>query len=129
MKPCALCQAATTRPLRWEGDAVVAFNDHYPSATGHVLVVPRRHVARLAELLTTERDEMWGAAMTLIDDLSRDHSSSGFTVGVNDGSAAGQTVPHVHLHVIPRTDGDTANPRGGIRWAIPETADYWTAAS
>jgi diadenosine tetraphosphate (Ap4A) HIT family hydrolase len=49
-----------------------------------------------------------------------------FTVGINDGPAAGQTVPHVHLHLIPRSEGDVPDPRGGIRWVLPETADYWT---
>jgi diadenosine tetraphosphate (Ap4A) HIT family hydrolase len=50
----------------------------------------------------------------------------GFNLGINDGRAAGQTVPHVHLHVIPRFLGDSPDARGGIRWVLPETADYWS---
>jgi diadenosine tetraphosphate (Ap4A) HIT family hydrolase len=49
----------------------------------------------------------------------------GFNVGLNDGAAAGQTIPHVHVHIIPRWEGDVEDPRGGIRWVIPEKARYW----
>ena len=50
----------------------------------------------------------------------------GYNLGINDGAAAGQTVMHVHMHVIPRYRGDRPDPRGGIRWIIPEKADYWS---
>ena len=50
----------------------------------------------------------------------------GYNIGINDGAAAGQTVMHAHMHVIPRYRGDRADPRGGIRWIIPEKADYWS---
>lgn len=50
----------------------------------------------------------------------------GYNIGINDGAAAGQTVMHVHMHVIPRYRGDRPDPRGGIRWIIPEKADYWS---
>ena len=54
------------------------------------------------------------------------HRPDGFNLGINDGAAAGQTVPHVHLHVIPRYAGDSPDPRGGLRWVLPEKADYWS---
>ena len=50
----------------------------------------------------------------------------GFNIGINDGAAAGQTVPHLHIHLIPRFQGDMSDPRGGVRWVIPEKADYWS---
>ncbi len=50
----------------------------------------------------------------------------GFNIGINDGEAAGQTVPHLHLHLIPRFTGDVPEPRGGIRWIFPDKADYWS---
>jgi diadenosine tetraphosphate (Ap4A) HIT family hydrolase len=49
----------------------------------------------------------------------------GYNIGINDGSAAGQTIPHLHIHLIPRYEGDMDDPRGGVRWIIPEKADYW----
>ena len=57
--------------------------------------------------------------------LAKEFSPAGFTVGVNDGEAAGQTVAHAHIHVIPRYEGDYPDPRGGIRWVLPEKAAYW----
>ena len=99
--------------------------DSNPLNPGHVLIVPRRHVASLFESTSAEREEM----LRLADDarriLNERHSPDGFNLGINDGPAAGQSVPHLHLHLIPRYRGDTADPRGGVRWIIPERAAYW----
>lgn len=117
---CALCVAAAERePKLALTEHSTAFCDAFPSAPGHTLIVPRRHVARIAELTYDEAADLWATALAQIND------ADGYTIGVNDGHAAGQTVPHVHLHVIPRTTGDVPDPRGGIRWAIPGTAAYW----
>jgi diadenosine tetraphosphate (Ap4A) HIT family hydrolase len=59
-------------------------------------------------------------------DLDEMFDPDGYNVGINDGAAAGQTVPHLHIHLIPRYQGDSEDPRGGVRWIIPEKADYWT---
>jgi diadenosine tetraphosphate (Ap4A) HIT family hydrolase len=56
----------------------------------------------------------------------RTHKPDGFNIGINEGPAAGQSVPHLHIHLIPRFLGDKKDPRGGVRWVIPEKADYWT---
>lgn len=58
--------------------------------------------------------------------LEREFSPASFNIGVNDGVAAGQTIPHLHMHLIPRYAGDVPDPRGGVRWLIPEKADYWS---
>ena len=58
--------------------------------------------------------------------VDHQHQPVGYNIGINDGAAAGQTVPHLHIHLIPRYDGDQPDPRGGVRWVIPEKADYWT---
>jgi diadenosine tetraphosphate (Ap4A) HIT family hydrolase len=123
-KPCPFCNPSPQR-IVVEGVAAIALWDSYPLNPGHVLIVPRRHVASWFEATTAEREEM----LRLADDARRivieRHAPDGFNLGVNDGAAAGQTVPHVHLHLIPRYLGDIADPRGGVRWIIPERARYW----
>ena len=57
--------------------------------------------------------------------IEAEHAPAGYNVGINDGEAAGQTIHHLHLHVIPRYEGDVEDPRGGIRWVLPERACYW----
>jgi diadenosine tetraphosphate (Ap4A) HIT family hydrolase len=59
--------------------------------------------------------------------LDAEFSPGGYNIGINDGAAAGQTVAHLHMHLIPRYIGDQPDPRGGVRWVIPEKADYWSA--
>jgi diadenosine tetraphosphate (Ap4A) HIT family hydrolase len=58
--------------------------------------------------------------------LIEEFRPAGYNIGINDGPAAGQTVPHLHIHLIPRYQGDVADPRGGVRWIIPKEADYWS---
>jgi diadenosine tetraphosphate (Ap4A) HIT family hydrolase len=96
-----------------------AFLDAFPSAPGHTLVIPTRHVRRLHDLERFEMVAMWDLARTTLGAGTCCH-----TVGFNDGVHAGQTVPHIHMHIIPRTEGDVPDPRFGIRWVIPETAEY-----
>jgi len=98
--------------------------DAFPVSPGHILIVPRRHSPTWNELTDVEKAWAWSAvdqAIALI--LSRD-SPDGFNVGFNLGSAAGQTVSHFHLHVIPRYAGDVHDPRGGVRHVIPSKANY-----
>ncbi len=92
---------------------------------GHTLVVPERHVASLFDLDAEERADVWRLVDEVRAALLESHGPDGFNVGVNDGAAAGQTVWHAHVHVIPRYAGDVPDPRGGIRWVVPETASYW----
>ena len=101
------------------------FRDGYPVAQGHTLVVPRLHVPSVFDLAPEAQAAVWKMVAQvraqLIDELHPD----GFTIGFNDGVAAGQTVMHAHVHVIPRWNGDVADPRGGVRWVIPDKAAYW----
>lgn len=91
---------------------------------GHTLVVPRRHVASVFGLSPTEQQELWGLLARVREALNERLRPDGFTIGINDGAAAGQTVGHAHIHVIPRRKGDVPDPRGGIRWVIPAKAAY-----
>lgn len=123
---CPFCSLPPERVLRANPHAL-ALRDGFPISPGHTLVIPRRHVASLADLNADEACALWallGEARAELDDAFK---PDGYNVGVNDGVAAGQTVMHLHVHLIPRYAGDRADPRGGVRWIIPEKADYWTA--
>jgi diadenosine tetraphosphate (Ap4A) HIT family hydrolase len=127
---CFFCRsvlAGRDRPLLAETSDVVAFEDNFGSGPGHTLVIPRRHVGRVLDLTDAEYADLFSVGRAQLRRLDA-AQPDGYTIGINDGPAAGQSVPHVHLHLIPRRHGDTANPRGGIRWAIPETAAYWEGA-
>jgi diadenosine tetraphosphate (Ap4A) HIT family hydrolase len=100
----------------------IAFLDAFPSAPGHTLLIPRRHVSLLADLSADEHTDLFGLLREVVVAMQDIEARS---IGVNDGALAGQTVPHVHLHVIPRRAGDVSDPRGGIRWVLPGTAAYW----
>lgn len=100
--------------------------DKFPVTPGHTLLIPRRTVLRFAELNGEERARL----LELVDWVQQHLAAmtpvpEGFNLGVNDGKAAGQTMPQFHFHVIPRRAGDVADPRGGLRWVIPEKAEYW----
>lgn len=108
------------------GDALAGrLPDAYPVADGHTLVVPRRHESDLFALAPAEWDAVWQLVADVKAELEVTYSPDGFNVGVNVGAAAGQTVAHAHVHVIPRFEGDVPDPRGGVRWVIPEKAPYW----
>jgi superfamily II DNA or RNA helicase/diadenosine tetraphosphate (Ap4A) HIT family hydrolase/SOS-response transcriptional repressor LexA len=107
-----------------------AIYDRFPVSPGHVLVITRRVVPTFFECTADEQAalmELVGEVKRLLD--QRDPKPNGYNVGFNSGAAAGQTVPHVHVHVIPRYAGDMADPRGGVRHVIPEKGNYLTRAA
>ena len=89
-------------------------------------MVPRTHVVSIFDLPPAVQSDLWDLVRQAREMMADSACPDGFTVGVNDGEAAGQTVPHAHIHVIPRFTGDVPDPRGGIRRVIPRKADYWT---
>jgi len=125
MKPCPFCTLPESRVIdRTQLGLVI--RDGFPISPGHTLIIPMRHVGSFFELEAAERSEL----LDLLDrskvGLDREFSPQGYNIGINDGLSAGQTVPHLHIHLIPRYRGDRSDPRGGVRWIIPEKADYWT---
>lgn len=124
MKPCPFCTPSPGEIIA-EHALAIAKCDAYPLTRGHCLVVPRRHVASFFECTAEER----AAMMELLDvaraRIDQQHTPDGYNIGLNNGAAAGQTVMHVHMHLIPRYAGDAADPRGGVRWIFPEKAVYW----
>jgi len=117
------CWPADRIWLESEGALVVP--DNYPAAEGHCLVLPRAHVQSLWDLSVDEQTEVWDLVAEARALLVERHAPDGFTVGVNDGLAAGQTIAHAHVHVIPRHLGDVSDPTGGLRGILPHKARYW----
>ncbi|WP_297490057.1 HIT family protein [Thermococcus sp.] len=97
--------------------------DSYPAGRGHLLVVPKRHVERWDELTWEEKAALIRGVEMAMKALKEALKPDGFNVGMNLGEAAGQTVPHLHVHVIPRWRGDCRKPRGGIRKAVLDLED------
>ena len=120
---CPFCDRASRAGLSSAHSR--AFPDAYPVTEGHTLVVPVRHVESVFELPAEELADLWRLVAEVRLELSASYRPDGFTIGVNDGAAAGQTIPHAHVHVIPRRRGDVPDPRGGLRWVIPDRAPYW----
>jgi len=122
-KRCPFC-AIDSREVICEHPLAFATMDTYPVSPGHALVIPRRHVASFFDTTPAERE----ALCALLDEtksvLDREHGPDGYNIGINGGAAAGQTVMHLHIHIIPRYAGDTGDARGGIRWIFPEKAAY-----
>lgn len=126
MRACPFCERIDADDVRVANGVAVAVPDAYPLAHGHTLVCPRRHVA---DLFTLD-DAEWAGVWMLVREVRRlvaaEVAAEGWNVGVNVGEVAGQTVAHAHVHLIPRRAGDVADPRGGVRWVLPDRADYWS---
>jgi superfamily II DNA or RNA helicase/diadenosine tetraphosphate (Ap4A) HIT family hydrolase len=120
---CPFCDRGASE-LLYADQHVVAFLDAYPVSRGHALVVPRRHVADWFSATEAEQQALTSAIKHVRRCLDEQFIPDGYNIGVNVGAAAGQTVFHLHLHVIPRYLGDVPNPRGGVRHIIPGKGDY-----
>lgn len=124
--PCVFCDRIARAELLISNDLAVAFHDGFPLNPGHTLIVPRRHEPDFLALTVEEQQAIWALvapARQLIE--ANGHRPDGYNIGFNVGSAAGQTIDHAHLHVIPRHRGDVNDPRGGVRWVVPSRAAYW----
>jgi diadenosine tetraphosphate (Ap4A) HIT family hydrolase len=104
----------------------IAIRDGFPVSPGHTLIIPRRHVGSYFDLSNDERDALLALLEVARHGLDKELHPAGYNIGINDGPVAGQTILHLHVHLIPRYHGDQADPRGGVRWVIPEKADYWS---
>ena len=119
---CIFCNPE--REIIVENDSAIAVFDSFPVSPGHALVLPRRHVATIWELEDAEYDRCFRLVRETRSILAMRYGPDGFNIGANCGEAAGQSVWHAHIHVIPRYKGDVADPRGGVRHVIPLKAGY-----
>ena len=124
-KPCPFCSLPASRIVQ-SNEIGWVIRDAYPISPGHTLVIPKRHVGSFFDLTEGERDALFALVRSAKTQIDAEYRPSAYNIGINDGAAAGQTVPHLHIHLIPRYDGDRHDPRGGVRWIIPEKADYWS---
>ena len=124
-KLCAFCTLPALRIVDENAFAFVV-RDGYPISPGHTLVLPKRHVGSFFDLSADERAAVLGLMDVAKATLDKEFAPDAYNVGINDGPCAGQTVPHVHVHLIPRYAGDIRDPRGGVRWVLPAKANYWS---
>jgi diadenosine tetraphosphate (Ap4A) HIT family hydrolase len=122
---CVFCDRLASGELVACNDLSVAFLDAFPVNPGHCLVVPRRHEADFLALTPEEQAAAWALVASVRRHIEANGKPDGYNIGINIGEAAGQTVAHAHLHVIPRYQGDVPDARGGIRWIVPARAPYW----
>jgi diadenosine tetraphosphate (Ap4A) HIT family hydrolase len=118
---CPFCNISEDRIIA-EHHNVIAIADEFPVANGHTLVIPKEHVRSVFQLDTNESANLWKFVVKVRQLLADRFKPDGFNIGINDGDAAGQTVSHAHIHIIPRYKGDVEDPRGGLRWIIPDKA-------
>ena len=122
---CPFCSLPEFRIIATNDHAIV-IRDGFPITPGHTLIISRRHAGSFFDMNGEERNcllELLDNAKLVLDNEFR---PDGYNIGINDGPSAGQTVPHLHIHLIPRYIGDRDDARGGVRWIIPEKADYWS---
>lgn len=120
---CIFCDPEPSSVLLQDEHGYVRF-DGYPVTPGHVLIIPRRHISSLFDLTDDETRGLWQLVKETKEAIDARYHPDGYNLGVNVGEAAGQTIGHLHIHVIPRYRGDMKDPRGGVRGVIPEKQRY-----
>lgn len=119
---CPFCNS--DRDILLENESAYAIYDLYPVTEGHSLIIPKIHVDSYFDLSDNYKSMVWNLVDRMKENLSANFNPDGFNIGINIGTVSGQTVPHVHIHLIPRYTGDTKNPTGGVRGVIPDKMQY-----
>jgi diadenosine tetraphosphate (Ap4A) HIT family hydrolase len=127
---CIFClqHHAAENKIMIENDEFFVRYDNFPATEGHVEIVPKRHVVSFFDLTPTEIGAAYDLMLRAQKKLADKYGPDGYTIGVNEGTAAGRSVNHLHIHLIPRHYGDVDDPRGGIRQIVPNCdPDLWGA--
>jgi ATP adenylyltransferase len=119
---CPFCNLQKDKIL--ETEMSFAIYDGFPVNEGHALIIPKRHIANCFDLSLEEQKDCIELLNRVKGIVQEKYNPAGFNVGININEAAGQTIPHVHIHLIPRYEGDVEEPRGGVRGVIPEKKNY-----
>ena len=125
---CVFCARAGSREVVMGNELAAAIADSFPISPGHMLIVPRRCEPDFLKLTQAEQWAVWSLVDPVRAVIESLHKPDGYNIGINIGAAAGQTIAHAHLHVIPRYAGDIEDPRGGVRWILPSKARYWISS-
>lgn len=122
---CIFCDLRVKgdRPVLARTNSFFAVHDKYPVNTGHTLLIPYRHICRLRDLSNDELAD-FKHILEIVQDNLTGKGAEGFNIGINEGEVAGQTIGHLHIHVIPRYKGDVESPRGGVRNLKPALVEY-----
>lgn len=121
---CPFCNFASGIHIWKENNNCIAIKDSFPVSPGHTLIIPKMHISSYFDLSSELQRSCWEMVNEIKAILEEEYSPDGFNIGINAGEAAGQTISHVHIHLIPRYQGDMENPRGGVRGVIPEKQSY-----
>jgi len=126
---CPFCQILTgaiNKKTLFENETGFVVSDSFPITLGHSLIISKRHVGSFFEVTQQERQHLFDLIDQAKAYLDEEHKPACYNIGINDGETAGQTIPHLHIHLIPRYEEPGKDPRGGVRWLVPEKADYWS---
>jgi diadenosine tetraphosphate (Ap4A) HIT family hydrolase len=121
---CPFCKLGPERKVIARSRYAFSVFDGFPVSKGHALIIPKRHCHDYFELTFKEQSECVIMLNIVKKIVNKKFNPDGFNVGININEAAGQTVPHVHIHLIPRYKGDVKEPRGGVRGVIPKSKNY-----
>lgn len=123
MKDCIFCNIPADKKILSNRDCFAMY-DEYPVSPGHMLVIPNKHIQDYRDLDNQYKNILWDMVDNVIKHLTEKYHPNGFNIGINCGIDAGQSIQHVHIHIIPRYKGDVKNPRGGVRGVIPCKQNY-----
>ncbi|MEB8430765.1 HIT family protein [Cocleimonas sp. KMM 6892] len=126
--PCLFCHPKAEEIIA-ETEHALLITDTYPVSVGHCLVIPKRHIKTYFECTEEENRDfreliLKGKQYAEAQNIDNSGSPDGYNIGCNNELAAGQSVFHLHIHIIPRYTGDVENPKGGVRWVIPKNSQY-----
>ena len=125
IEPCYFCSSPSERIIL-ETELSIAIRDAFPVSEGHTLIITKRHIESIFDTTKEEQIDLLANLDKAKKILDQKFSPDGYNIGINDGEAAGQTVMHLHTHLIPRFSGDTEQAKGGVRWIFPDKANYWS---
>jgi len=122
MKGCIFCSISQEKVI--ENELAYAIWDSFPVNPGHMLIIPRRHISSYFETTPEEREALDSVLFSAREIVDRKYQPDGYNIGINHGEAAGQSIMHLHIHLIPRYYGDMDKPKGGVRGVIPHKRGY-----
>jgi diadenosine tetraphosphate (Ap4A) HIT family hydrolase len=125
LESCYFCSLPSKRIIL-ETELSMVIRDSFPVSEGHTLIITKRHIESIFDATKEEQIGLLANLEEAKKILDNKFSPDGYNVGINDGKAAGQTVMHLHTHLIPRYSGDSEQAKGGVRWIFPDKANYWS---